>query len=295
MGESLSPASFSLGSAPMRSPRAMMYFKPKPRPFSCDHAPHPLRSNFLAVSEGCDWLELDVRRTRDGVVVVCHDRELSRQSGRHLDVTQTDYELPPYRSPLEVTFSPGSFSSGSDRRIPRLVDVFRRFPRQPMSIEVKDDDDDLINEVTKGGGASRGAGLGHFWPLLGHFWPFFGYFWPFLGHFWPFLGYFLGPFLGHFWPFLGYFLGPFGFGSFLVIFGQVLSFFVIFVIFCYFWVILCHFLINYWPFFGPFYVWLWVLNEERDFAEAFGLGATGVITDYPGRLRRFLENGEKMK
>ncbi|XP_059728802.1 lysophospholipase D GDPD3-like isoform X2 [Haemorhous mexicanus] len=36
-------------------------------------------------------------------------------------------------------------------------------------------------------------------------------------------------------------------------------------------------------------VWLWVVNEERDFAEAFGLGATGVITDYPGRLRRFLE------
>ncbi|NXA00091.1 GDPD3 Lysophospholipase, partial [Nesospiza acunhae] len=36
-------------------------------------------------------------------------------------------------------------------------------------------------------------------------------------------------------------------------------------------------------------VWLWVLNEERDFAEAFGLGATGVITDYPARLRRFLQ------
>ncbi|KAM6993011.1 lysophospholipase D GDPD3-like [Passerculus sandwichensis] len=101
-----------------------------------------------AVSEGCDWLELDVRRTRDGVVVVCHDRDLSRQSGRHLDVTQIDYkDLPPYRSPLEVTFSPGSFSSGCDRRIPRLVDVFQRFPRQPMSIEVKDDDDDLIHEV----------------------------------------------------------------------------------------------------------------------------------------------------
>ncbi|XP_074414197.1 lysophospholipase D GDPD3 isoform X1 [Zonotrichia albicollis] len=101
-----------------------------------------------AVSEGCDWLELDVRRTRDGVVVVCHDRDLSRQSGRHLDITQIDYkDLPPYRSPLEVTFSPGSFSSGCDRRIPRLVEVFQRFPRQPMSIEVKDDDDDLINEV----------------------------------------------------------------------------------------------------------------------------------------------------
>ncbi|CAN8178763.1 unnamed protein product [Coccothraustes coccothraustes] len=101
-----------------------------------------------AVRQGCDWLELDVRRTRDGVAVVCHDRDLSRQSGRHLDLGQLDYkDLPPYRSPLEVTFSPGSFSSGCDRRIPRLVEVFQRFPRQPISIEVKDDDDDLINEV----------------------------------------------------------------------------------------------------------------------------------------------------
>uniref|UniRef100_A0A8U8BN95 Uncharacterized protein n=1 Tax=Geospiza parvula TaxID=87175 RepID=A0A8U8BN95_GEOPR len=264
---------------PLHQPRALrLAASPNPAPFPLGPAPS-------AVSEGCDWLELDVRRTRDGVVVVCHDRELSRQSGRHLDVTQTDYPRP----------LSGSFSSGSDRRIPRLVDVFRRFPRQPMSIEVKDDDDDLINEVTKGGGASRGAGLGHFWPLLGHFWPFFGYFWPFLGHFWPFLGYFLGPFLGHFWPFLGYFLGPFGFGSFLVIFGQVREG-------------LKNFPILGWgrgqkfPFFGVkiskflgWGVWLWVLNEERDFAEAFGLGATGVITDYPGRLRRFLENGEKMK
>ncbi|NXQ21403.1 GDPD3 Lysophospholipase, partial [Peucedramus taeniatus] len=46
-----------------------------------------------AVSQGCDWLELDVRRTRDGVVVVSHDRELWRQSGRHLDIAQLDYKV----------------------------------------------------------------------------------------------------------------------------------------------------------------------------------------------------------
>ncbi|NWW80384.1 GDPD3 Lysophospholipase, partial [Climacteris rufus] len=46
-----------------------------------------------AVSEGAELLELDVRRTRDGVVVVCHDRDLTRQSGRALDVTQVDYEV----------------------------------------------------------------------------------------------------------------------------------------------------------------------------------------------------------
>ncbi|XP_077027077.1 uncharacterized protein LOC143691925 [Agelaius phoeniceus] len=74
-----------------------------------------------AVSEGCDWLELDVRRTRDGVVVVCHDRELSRQSGRHLDVTKIDYkDLPPYREP-----------PGGDV-CTRLVLLWLRSPHSPI-------------------------------------------------------------------------------------------------------------------------------------------------------------------
>ncbi|XP_050163579.1 lysophospholipase D GDPD3-like, partial [Myiozetetes cayanensis] len=34
---------------------------------------------------------------------------------------------------------------------------------------------------------------------------------------------------------------------------------------------------------------LWVLNEEGDFAEAFGAGASGVVTDYPSLLRAYLE------
>ncbi|KAF3814141.1 hypothetical protein GH733_018173 [Mirounga leonina] len=34
----------------------------------------------------------------------------------------------------------------------------------------------------------------------------------------------------------------------------------------------------------------WCLNEESDFEAAYGLGATGVITDYPTILRRYLDN-----
>ncbi|NXS35019.1 GDPD3 Lysophospholipase, partial [Pomatostomus ruficeps] len=52
----------------------------------CGHAPS-------AVAEGAELLELDVRRSRDGVVVVSHDRHLWRQSGRHLDIAQTNYEV----------------------------------------------------------------------------------------------------------------------------------------------------------------------------------------------------------
>ncbi|XP_053789212.1 lysophospholipase D GDPD3-like isoform X2 [Vidua chalybeata] len=237
-----------------------------------------------AVRQGCDWLELDVRRTRDGVVVVCHDRELWRQSGRHLDVTRTDFrDLPPYRSPLEVTFAPGSFSSGRDRRIPRLVEVFQRFPRQPISIEVKDDDDDLINEVA--------ALVRSFDRAPITLWASFrqrilrkcrrarGLL--------ALLLWYLGllprlplPEAALLFPLPStinrtYFplpRGPAGHALSRAAAALVLR-----------PALLQHLKSR------GLQVWLWVVNEERDFAEAFGLGATGVITDYPGRLRRFLD------
>lgn len=37
-----------------------------------------------------------------------------------------------------------------------------------------------------------------------------------------------------------------------------------------------------------FQTYLWVLNDEEEFKKAFELGATGVMTDYPSRLKRFL-------
>ncbi|KPP71206.1 hypothetical protein Z043_109910, partial [Scleropages formosus] len=36
-------------------------------------------------------------------------------------------------------------------------------------------------------------------------------------------------------------------------------------------------------------VYLWVLNDEEDFQRAFDLGATGVMTDYPTKLKEFME------
>jgi hypothetical protein len=37
-----------------------------------------------------------------------------------------------------------------------------------------------------------------------------------------------------------------------------------------------------------FQTYLWVLNDDDEFRKAFELGATGVMTDYPSRLKRFL-------
>ncbi|XP_061445435.1 lysophospholipase D GDPD3 isoform X2 [Rhineura floridana] len=36
-------------------------------------------------------------------------------------------------------------------------------------------------------------------------------------------------------------------------------------------------------------VLLWVANEEKDFEEAFSYGISGVMTDYPTRLRKYLD------
>ncbi|ELW61570.1 Glycerophosphodiester phosphodiesterase domain-containing protein 1 [Tupaia chinensis] len=37
-------------------------------------------------------------------------------------------------------------------------------------------------------------------------------------------------------------------------------------------------------------VYVWVLNEEQEYKRAFDLGATGVMTDYPTKLKDFLHN-----
>ncbi|XP_015258158.1 PREDICTED: glycerophosphodiester phosphodiesterase domain-containing protein 1-like [Cyprinodon variegatus] len=36
-------------------------------------------------------------------------------------------------------------------------------------------------------------------------------------------------------------------------------------------------------------VYIWVLNDEEDFRRAFDLGATGVMTDFPTRLKEFMD------
>ncbi|XP_066840319.1 LOW QUALITY PROTEIN: lysophospholipase D GDPD3-like, partial [Anser cygnoides] len=103
-----------------------------------------------AVAQGAELLELDCRRTRDGAVVLSHDRGLRRQAGLDRDLRDLAYEeLPPYKETLEVTFAPGCYSRGRDRRMPRLDEVFARFPHVAVSVEIKDDDDELIQQVAE--------------------------------------------------------------------------------------------------------------------------------------------------
>ena len=45
----------------------------------------------LAIDQGCEWAELDVQMTRDGVVMVTHDTSLRRCTGRNENIYDLTY------------------------------------------------------------------------------------------------------------------------------------------------------------------------------------------------------------
>ncbi|KAG8431212.1 hypothetical protein GDO86_019238 [Hymenochirus boettgeri] len=134
--------------------------KRKKLSFHCRHISHrggagerienTLEAFENAVSNHTDLLELDCHMTKDGQVVVSHDMNLLRQTGHDVNICDVTYEeLPRYKESLEVTFFPGHFSSGKDRRIPRLEEVFQRFPNKPINVEIKEEDPELIKKVSE--------------------------------------------------------------------------------------------------------------------------------------------------
>ena len=78
------------------------------------------------LSLGADAIELDVRLTADGVLVVIHDRDLDRT---------TDGSGPVGSFTAEQL---GQFDAGSGERIPSLDSVLARFPSTPLILELKE-------------------------------------------------------------------------------------------------------------------------------------------------------------
>ncbi|XP_030649504.1 lysophospholipase D GDPD3a [Chanos chanos] len=132
--------------------------KKKHAAFHCTHISHrggcgeriesTMEAFTNAVNQGTEMLELDCHLTRDGHVIVSHDENLLRQTGQDVTVSSLNLEeLPLYKERLEVTFYAGHYSTGSDRKFVLLEDVFRRFPKLPVNIEVKEKNAELIEKI----------------------------------------------------------------------------------------------------------------------------------------------------
>ncbi|KAG8140569.1 hypothetical protein E2320_003232 [Naja naja] len=213
-----------------------------------------------AVSQGTNLLELDCHITKDGIVVVSHDENLKRQTGHNIDISLTYYkDLPRYLSSLEVTFSPGSVSHGTDHRIPRLEEVaelVQKYHRSHISIWASSDNR-ILKKCRK---ANKGLFMLFLW-YLGLL-PFF----PLKESFLEFM---LPSIINR-----TYFPVKKGrLGSLLAKLTTKLT--------------MHKKLFKHLEDRG-IQTLLWVLNEDKDFEEAFSYGVSGVMSDYPTLLRQYL-------
>lgn len=100
---------------------------------------------------GADGLELDVRLSRDSVVVVHHDPMLERTTnGRGPISALTADELAQLDAGHNFAAPDGSFTfRGQGIGVPRLEDVLTRYPDAHLIIEMKDDSEELAEAVVE--------------------------------------------------------------------------------------------------------------------------------------------------
>ena len=120
-----------------------------------------------AVGEGADGLELDVRLSKDGQVMVCHDARVDRTSNTtgaisHMTASELACVDAGYR------FTTGALSYPFRWRgfgVPTLAEVLARYPRHPFIVEMKDNTREMAEatvQVIRAAGALDRVCLGAF-------------------------------------------------------------------------------------------------------------------------------------
>lgn len=92
-----------------------------------------LDSLLLAVEQGVDMVEFDLQMTADGALVACHDWTLERMGGADCTVEEETLEV---LQRIEIS---GPFrESGLERRLATLAEILGRLPEEvPLNLELK--------------------------------------------------------------------------------------------------------------------------------------------------------------
>uniref|UniRef100_A0A8C0UXD1 Glycerophosphodiester phosphodiesterase domain containing 1 n=1 Tax=Cyanistes caeruleus TaxID=156563 RepID=A0A8C0UXD1_CYACU len=277
--------------------------RPKRQRFRCRHISHRGALEWFkaafpcsAVNLGTDMLELDCHLTKDEQVVVSHDENLKRSTGVDVNISDLKYsELPRYLCKLDVTFQKESQCEGTDNRIPLLQEVFEAFPETPVNIDIKMNNNVLIRKVSELVSQYKREHL----------------------TVWGNVNYeivskcfkensdiatifcaqrvllLLGLFYTGLLPFI-----PFKEEFFEIPMPSIIlklkepekmSRSQKFIIWLADTLLMRKALFDHLTARG-IQVYIWVLNEEQEYKRAFDLGATGVMTDYPTKLKEFLHN-----
>lgn len=93
----------------------------------------------LALSSGADVMEIDVRMSRDGQVIVIHDETIDRTCNGQGFVRELSLkDIKQYNAAHHFTDLQGIRWQDKEVRLMTLGEMFERFPNTPINIDIKD-------------------------------------------------------------------------------------------------------------------------------------------------------------